>query len=542
MNISRTYIFITVIIVAITLAITNSISFFIGIIYQPASSIYLGTIHYYEDYFFYLNHFFQGAHGGWLTVSRYTGEATPLTIVYWCNILLGKIGGLLNFTPVLTYNISVLILAFIALLIPYFIFRRIFPNKQMKVLSGFLFTATATSLINRVHAQEGGMTWWPFQIWRTPHFAYDRLGGAPHQLLITILFDILIYLYFFPPAISAKKYYPIIGITALLLTALQPVQSGVFLGFAILALLVFSIIYKNKPEKNQLVTLIVLIVAIGFPFIYMNNALNQLPYRQSTIWEASQHSHTIPLFLLKSIGPIIIFAAFGLLSRIKKLSVLDIFGLLLLSTSYILFMSDIPQRIGVSNLRFLFPASHIFFGLFAAYGIGAIARFMKKYVNIPTITLTGGLLILFILITAPTLIWEFQQKFPHQNFQSDQLYYLPNDVYAGFTYLENKRPYTDIVMANPASHMDVMVPALAGHTVYEGHMLATINFYPKQQLAWQFFAGNMSAGDAQKLISENYIRYILLTKYDGNRINFEENYPFLKKIFENTGCAIYTPK
>jgi len=61
-------------IVAITLTLLNSINYFVGVYRQQPGEVYLGTTHYFEDYFFYLSQFFQGAHGGWLTQNRYSSE------------------------------------------------------------------------------------------------------------------------------------------------------------------------------------------------------------------------------------------------------------------------------------------------------------------------------------------------------------------------------------------------------------------------------------------------------------------------------------
>ena len=44
---------------ALLITLLNSIGFFVGTFNRPEGTIYLGTIHYFEDYFLYVNHFFK---------------------------------------------------------------------------------------------------------------------------------------------------------------------------------------------------------------------------------------------------------------------------------------------------------------------------------------------------------------------------------------------------------------------------------------------------------------------------------------------------
>jgi hypothetical protein len=49
----------------------------------------------------------------------------------------------------------------------------------------------------------------------------------------------------------------------------------------------------------------------------------------------------------------------------------------------------------------------------------------------------------------------------------------------------------------------------------------------------------MTADSAHDFLTKNRIKYILFTKYEGDRRAFETHYPFLKQIFSNTDATVY---
>jgi hypothetical protein len=526
-----------------TLAITNSISFFVSLARKPVGTTYLGTIHYWEDYFLYLNHFFQGAHGAWLTVNRYTSEVTSPSIIYSCNVLLGKIGSLFFLSPILSYNIGVLLLSFTALFLTFLFLRRIFASQPALAFWGFVTGSFATSLINRVHAQSGGMTWWPFQIWRTPHFVFDRLGGATHQQFQTIFAYLFFILLSVKPTTPRKEKIALWGpiCVNILLTIVNPIQSVFYVGMLYGAYAVIFLIRRTKLNRFEWLRMILLGVTTGLSFLYISGVLNELPHVQSKLWEASQHSYTNIPFLLLSIGPIVPLAIVGLFKRWKNITLIEMFGLLTIASGYILFLSKIPQTVGFSNLRVLFPASYVFWGLYAAYGVQFLSEKIRPHVRFLSLISIQTLIVTFYMcLSLPTVWWEIQQKLTEPNPQ-DQTVYLKSSIMSAFDFLSKETPYDDVVLANPDTHMDTLVPAFSGHTVYSGHMLATVKNDQKQKTARDILTGMMKKEDARLFFSENRIRYILMTPSYGNlhALELKESYPFLTKLYENSDATVY---
>lgn len=523
---------ILVFIIAVLLAILNSIGFFVGLTLRPANTTYLGTIHYFEDYLLYISHFFQGAHGAWLTASRYTSEAIAPNILFWTDIFMGKLGGLLGLSPIVSYHVSLLIVTMLTILTMYILLQTIFPQSKVHALIGFLFAALATSTMNHIYVN-GKPMWYPFQLWKTPHFAFDRLGGVPHQTLQSLLFFLLTILCFSRPSRHPRMKLVLIGICAFTLTSINPIQAVIFL-FAFLATQGIAYIQK-KPVPFPV--LLVLFLTTVSTFVYIYFLSTTLPASQARAWEGGQHTTTSLPFLLLSLGPISILFLLGLVPSLLSGSTLFLFAIILTLGTYGLFLSKIPQMMAVSNLRIIFPALYPFFGAVAVNGVLVLSKKLKKIMP-PMATITTVVL-LFIFTSLPTLSWEIEQKIQSQNDTKNQTIYLSTPIYEMFLDLRTTGRLDDVALANANTHMDVLVPALSGHTTYSGNMLFTIRGGEKQSFSSRFFT--LKTPDARSWLRENNIRFILFTALDGDINRFKEAYPFLK-IYKAFGesAAIFT--
>lgn len=522
-----------VFIVALLLTLTNSIGFFVGLGNRPPNTVYLGTIHYFEDYFLYVNHFFQGAHGAFLTANRYTSEVTPPSILYWTDVWMGKFGGLIGLSPIVSYHVSLLVITMLTMLAMYILLTHLFPKSKTHALIGFLFAALSTSFMNHIYVH-GKPMWYPFQLWKTPHFALDRLGGVPHQTLQSLLFFLLTILSFSHDSSRPRVRLILIGILAFSLTSVNPIQAIIFLG-AFLA--TQGVMYIQKKPVPYLKLLILFLTTAG-TFIYVYFLSTTLPHSQARAWDGQQHTLTTLPFLLLSLGPISVLFLFGILPSLLSGNALFIFAVILTLGTYSMFLSNIPQALGISNLRIVFPALYPFMGAIAVNGVLFIAKKLKKIIpprhTIPIVVL------LFILISLPTLFWEIDQKIQSQADTKDQTIYLPTPIYDMFTALQTTGRFDDVVLANPKTHMDVLVPALSGHTTYSGHMLLTIRDGEKQTGARQFF--RLQKPDASLWLKKNTIRFVLFTSYDDNKELFMKTYPFLLPVYTNPDMTIFTIK
>lgn len=539
---------IAIVLFAVFIACINVISFFISRATTPTGFVYLGTIHYWEDYFYYLNHFVQGVHGGWLTVAQYTSEVTPKTIIYWPNILLGKIGGILGLQPIYSYTLSVIILSCILIILFYCILRFVF-SKGPLALYGTVIGVCATSIMNRIVQPEGPVIWWPFQIWRSPHFAFDRLGGAPNHLIQTICFFLLTFFCFYPTHPDAGqssnkrfRYVLLFGalLSAMVLTSLNPTHTLIFLGCLWLTR-VFFLFSRNSRSCPVDWLSLCSVSAVVLAFIVAVAQIYTIPlYRQATTWEALQQNISTVPFVLLSIGPIAFLAVIGFLARVRRLSEPEFFGAIMIAGTYGLFLSPIPKLMGITNLRVIFPATYVFFAAFAVSGTMVLSNLMTRWIHIKRQAGVTIILVLYLALSIPTLVWEIRQKLPKKETYTDMTYFLPKPISEGFQFLQRIKPYDDIVLASPLVHLDTLVPAFSGHTTYSGHMLMTLNNAEKQKSALEFFRKTLDASTASSFLASGNIRYVFTTSFDGSFTDFERAYPFLMQVFTNQSVRIYT--
>lgn len=501
------------------LVLGNSLLFILGSIRTPPGTVFLGTIHYWEDYFLYLNHFFQGGSGNWLVVNRYTSEVTTPSFIYWSNLILGKIGGLLYLSPILSYNLSVMLLSFLVLVTSYLLLKKIYPTDRLRAFTGFFLSATATSMINHIWV-DGKPMWYPFQLWRTPHYAFDRLGGAPHQILQTLLFLSMTILYFHKE--SAKpKIVALLSLLTIALTTLNPIQTVIFFGVAWASTLAVPGMRKTHAPP------LLLISTIAFAaFLVTNSVLSELPHLQSKLWEVAQQTTTTLPFLLLSIGPVSLLFFIGLLPSFRQKNPMLLFGIILVLGTYVLFLSPLPKFFGISNVRVIFPALYPFMGAVAVNGIFSLKS--KRWITLS--------LILFFLLSLPTMRVELKEKLATLKNTNDILVYVPENISQGFTQL-SKLPFDAIALGNPGSHIDVLIPPLSGHTTYSGHPLATINNDKKREDALRFF--RLQKPDAGTWLEKNKIQYVIFASMDGNKEQFTKTYPFLLPLYTNPDMTIF---
>lgn len=525
----------------IILSLINLIPFFISIAHTPAGTVYTGIIHYWEDYFFYLNHFFQGAHGQWLTLNQYTTEATKPSLIYWSNILMGKIGGLIDLSPLNSYVLSVFLLVICIPVLAYHVSRLTFHDSPWKQLAVVFLTMTATSFP-------------AYDFFRNSGLMGNRMGGVPHQILQTVLTYLIILLFF---STAPRRVSVIFLISAsFLLSSLNPVAALILIASLLLSTFKGHT-FKGQTLKGgvklyQIFVVILLAIALIIPYFYLFTLYKTPPHNQAGTWEALQQVHLPIKYFLMTLGPIGFLAIIGVLFSIwKRNTILRPvpdgtglrFSIIFLLISYGLFFSPIPQKLGITNTRVIFPALHLALAILAVTAIDEIAEFIARrrrfhkqiYVAIVTLFLCG-----FSLLSLPMWKIEMDRRFYRLNEinENNLLLYLPLPFYHALNYLATQLPYTDTVLANPQYHLDTIAPAFSGHTTYSGHIVTTVNNGEKQTQAIAFFQKQMTKEQAVQLFKKNNIRYVIVTAFDSKVADYLTAYPFLKIDKEIEGVTI----
>jgi len=492
--------------------------------------VYLGATHYFEDFMFYTSQFMQGSKGALTNTNLYTEEPTTATLLYFPNILLGHIGQIFPVMPSTIYNISCILLSFFILITAYILLVRLFPNKKLAPIA-WMFFAFSTSFMNKLPAGLAD-AYWPFDLWGTPHYLFNRLGGMPHRLVMTILFFVGLSL-LFDKKISWPKWVQIsiACISIFSLTLIQPLATVLLLG-------VFICTAIMNRKETRMTTMIGSILGGMSGIAYLLALYVADPYVKALGTEGKWQTTTSLFFLLRSIGPIVPFALIGMITR-KKWTAIEQYGAILLFSTYTLFLFPILARFGISNVRLLLPASYVFFGWFAAVGIETIAGFLPRVTKFTKQQATFICCLLFCVAVSPTIVWEIQQKVMQVTTQKNNyLQYLPTSTYDAFTYLKTI-PNHPIVLGNPVSHMDILIPAFSGKKTVTGPLYATINHDEKIENVTQLFTRTMTPNDARTWLREHHVTHLLFTMYDGDRELFATTYPFMKPIFSTPTAVVY---
>ena len=530
-----------VIVISLIFALLNSAPFFYGLINRPENKVFLGTIHYYQDYFFYVSQFYQGAHGKWLSLDLYTAENTSPNLLYWQNIILGKLFAQIGVSAEYSYNYSLIILTFIRLILTYFLMKLLCKNNSSKAFIAFILHLFATSFLNRI-VVDGQIKYIPFQLWRTYQFAFFRLGGIPHHALETIFFILLAVLYFkkIPLKIS---FFILLWFLIIALALINPMPAALFIFTAFISLIITYFLAKKSGEPQKLssyyLKLIPLVLGFSICFNYLTVIHLHQPYLQVKLWEQSQQIRTSLPFLLASIGPIVILAIIGIIPLIKNVNPASFFIIILPAVCYSFFITDIPNKFGIANFRLMFNGLYIFLGILASEAVFFLALLFNRKFSGKQKYIVSILTLFFIILSIPTLIWELNERISMVKNKNEHVVYLDREIYAGFKKLEKLGTEENIVLANSATAFDTLIPALSGHKTYSGHILLTINSGQKSNASAAFFQKKQTLVEGKKFISENKISYVFFTNLDGNPVDFQSYYPFLKLIFENKSVTIY---
>jgi hypothetical protein len=117
--------------------------------------------------------------------------------------------------------------------------------------------------------------------------------------------------------------------------------------------------------------------------------------------------------------------------------------------------------------------------------------------------------------------------------------YIPDELYKGLVFLRTAEPRDGNVLASPYTSTDLMIPGIAGRYTYSGHSLTTYDSVKKDDQANRFFNQWADTPSTHEFLTENNIRFIVVTKYSERLSDIKTYYPFLHVIFENPTVTIF---
>lgn len=528
--------------------------FVVGKLHTPPGHLYLGTVHYPPDYFYYLSQMIQGRENFLRSTMLYTTEKLEPVFVGWQTVISGKIFLALGLDVIYAYQAAVVVYLLFFLILSYFIFKELFPESATKRLLAFFFFLFSTALFYLEKTPSGWEIRY-FTYWYNLGNALARFGPTPHHLLANTIasLGILVTISHLRNLRNVKKrmvaLFLFVGFT---LASITPVHWGLIVGASGLTVIsIFTLrvlpLRRFAPQgksasrhpflgfsmKFILVLLVpfYLLLISGIPTaLYAKRVFSTVPYSYSQLWEATQQVHVNWLWLIKGSGLIILLGLLGLIPFCKRLNTGKIFGLSFLLACTLFYFTPIAEKLHMTNARFWPSTVYIFIAALSSEGIFYLASFAKKR---RTIVLTG-LLVLFTATLVPTFYSQYKEIFTPQT--GNSYYYLAQDAFAIFKAAEKVTDRnTPIIVQWPFNQT---FPSLTGRKSFFGFYLFTIDSAAKEQRVFEFFDGRMSEETARKFLATYAISYIVGYPWTPKI----HSYPFIETVKENGLLGLYRVK
>ncbi|MEK7533239.1 MAG: hypothetical protein AAB542_02285 [Patescibacteria group bacterium] len=480
-----------------------------GFFRTPPGFVFLGTVHHPADYFYYLSQFAQGGYRWITTVNLFTNEPVAPSFVGWSNVLVGRVFHFFGISPLIAYQVSVVIFTVILLVAGYRLAYIVLASQRPAGLALYLFALFHAFPILRDGKPSYGDYWNNFAIPRV------RLGGVPHQLLLHAASILMVY--FIIQWIQYKKYtvgtLVSLGVSSLILASLQPVLWGLIMATLGIAFLSgYWLKLSDKPAKSSTPKFLMQRIGVPFfvlvstglpPVLYLTRLFTTLPFSQLKLWEAGAQNALTPEHFLSSTGPVFLIALFSLPLFASHLSFAKIFVILFSLFSLLLLLSPLPVALGLSQARFISTLTILCLSVIASSGL------MHLFNAKGTITrMSGALLIVgisLLLIPNHFKTLELSSSFDPGN----AYYYLPA---ADYEFLQKSgrigKPDDTFLVTWP---YNVMFPAITGKRTYHGHPLLTIASQEKDALAIAALNGSMTPEATRAFYADNDIAYLIGT-------------------------------
>ncbi len=499
----------------ITLIFTteNVLPYLIGLSHTPKDAVFLGTVHHPSDYFYYVSQIAQGT-TRWITaIDLYTSESIKPTLIGWSNVLIGNLLIPLGASPMLAYQIAIVILTITLFLAAYLLAKEVFgDNKRLATISLYLFGLYHAFPIVRDGLPSYGDYFNNFAVPRV------RYGAVPHQLLlatVSIFLTFLILQWSKTKKNHSIKQLLLITVSSIILSSLQPALWATIIGTFSLSAIIFRLSHRDTKDilNTFIIPIFIAIIAGILPTLYLSNLFQTLPFIQLKSWEVTQHTTFTFHHFISATGPIFLIAIATMPWFLKKYTYSKIYISLFAIISLSVFLSPIPTILGLSHVRFMSTLVVLCLSIIATAGIEKFSESCLMYLRsvfsitrlvhpqhihliiltILTIYLLPNHLITIRLASefSPTNAYHYIARSEYEFLQKSARVSSSDDTFLVIW------PY------------NVMFPAISGRRSFHGHSLLTINSTQKDALATQFFDNKMSEEQARIFLQEHHISHVL---------------------------------
>lgn len=533
----------------------TSPKFFSQWMYRPDNHVFVGMTTYFEDFYYYLDQFYQGAHGNWLTENRFSIDRFPATFIYFPHILLGKIGGFFGFESFQSYNYFGLLFKFLFILFAYFVVQLYIPKNftsQMIVMGIFIFS----SALPNISLHDGSFHFdRAVDVFRSANRVLARFGTSPSGMLansLAILVFLQLYRFLFTELVSKRthtlsdivnvqipwKHFLLIALFYFLIVCADPFIALVLIASFGVTLIAKKVSIKSVPIFSSLFCVLLFILS-GVGIILSVYVHADPVYRQANFWDIQQYLRQIKsggiLHYIEGFGLQMPLGVFGiyLLIRKKQKSLIEQFGISILCISLLGYGIPLLFQLPVTGFRFLFPAVYVFLSVCTYMSI----RYFATYIHHPKAETL--LLCVYFCINLLTFLRGWTAEIQPLSEPAYHFAYIPNALYEGFLFLRTAEPLQGNVLASSSTSIDIMIPGLTGRYTYSGHPLTTYRAKTRDNNSSKFFFKWTDGAETRDFLKSHNIRFIFVTAYAYVAQDMKTYYPFLHVAFENPLVTIF---
>lgn len=517
---------------------------------NPKDRYFTWIAHYYADYFLYVSQMAEGARGSWIrSRSLFTNEAMADTWIYWPNVLMGKLGGLLFPSPFIIYSVSLVVVIICLFWLILFITRKVFPGRPGTQIVAFLFAISASNAIHIGNFLKNGTLTLTHQMWFSPSPALNRLGGVPHQTLQTIL---LLGVAVLSAKLMSGNYKKqtthhlipyLFPVMCFLTATVSPIQ------MLMLCAAISAVAIILRLPRRQNIYLGIGLIGAATGAVLVNRAFDASTiYSAAKTWEATQAVSVSLGELMLSMGPVILFIPFGITVFSRLASPIRLILLCYGIMSLLLFSSGIPGILKTSPTRWIHPASLLAWYLIAADGWIILSEKLKHIImRTKFVPASSGkqlaqcipilLILIYLGLTIPAILAQVEARTTRENAAAlySDMNHVPLPIIETLKTIQ-KSPRTGTVLMDPLLPYDNLVPIISGKRTFTGHPVHTLYPETKETLRKRFFNGHMDETEAAQFIRDHSIMYIVYSAQTTQKI---PRYPFLTEVAVTTGASLY---
>ena len=402
----------------------------------PPDRVYTGTVFFSDDYAIYASTIQQGIDGRLMVVDKYTSEPHEPSLLRINYLLLGKIGGLLELSSMLTYHLSRFVLGIIFLSLCLYLIFNFIPKNLQRLSFLFLLFSYSWPKFNVGNP----VLWLKIQPALTEPNPVVRFATQPHFQISAIytLIAIIFFLNLSDLSNLSRRFlflflsslFLVLSNFAALTDPSQVLVIYLALFFFILILVLKDLIAKRPifSQKKIFIVYLLAIIAALPPYFYLQHVLSQEPWLHilPPFENMQAFPQTFSDFFL-SFGPISPFATIGIfiiflgylrnlgnigdlprssqfaIGKFDNLIIICFFWIL--STIILIFFLATPLHI--NRLRLFHTPLYIPLAILGAYGVVNLSKLLTDKVRISYKMLTYLFTIIILGLSMPLTYSSF---------------------------------------------------------------------------------------------------------------------------------------